>query len=153
MTALVHNGRLTTKCEHCGEVPFIINPVNGVVYIVSSPLQVGVKIGMTEKSVEQRLKGLNATGTAGKLMPIAIFPSAKPKANEKKVHDKLLKYSLGKEHFDLTPVEAVLKVFRTLGRNRPIFYDAEVEKKFDLQLKIDKSSMEMRLLGNRKQLK
>ena len=63
--------------------------------------------------MEQRLKGLNTTGVAGDFTPIVIFPSDRPKQDEKKIHDKLAKKRLAKEHFDLKPIEAALNPLKS----------------------------------------
>ena len=108
----------------------------------------GVKIGRTAKSVEERIKSLNSTGVAGEFEAVAIFPSDKPAFDEKRVHDKLKKYNISKEHFDLTPMEAMLGAFRALNKRRPIFYDRTLEEPFWLRLEQAKIEMKLKLTGN-----
>jgi hypothetical protein len=97
--------------------------------------------------MEQRLKSLSSTGVPGEFMPIAIFPSDRPAQDEKKVHEKLRRFHLAKEHFDLEPVEAVLGAYRALNKRRPIFFNPELEKTFHLKLEEARIQMQLRLRG------
>ena len=146
----IHNGELLENCKSCNEIPFSIKRYKGLVYVVSNPNQSGVKIGMTEKTVEARIKSLNTTGVPGSFIPITIFPSDRPKADEKKIHEKLTKKKIAKEHFDLEPVEAALKCYRILNRRNPIFYDKDIEERFHLTLEQDRIKMKLRLKGRTK---
>jgi len=150
VNVLVHNGAPISQCPDCKEDPFEIEKMAGVVYIVKNKNQIGVKIGQTSKTVEERMKQLASTGVAGKFDAIAIFPSANPKKDEKRVHEKLIKKRLEKEHFDMEPVEAVLKVYRTLNKKiTPIFYDDDIKETFYLELKKAKIEMQLRLKGKK----
>lgn len=150
VNVLIHNGRPISQCAACGEDPFQIGEIAGVVYVVKNQNQKGVKIGITSKTVEQRIKQLSSTGVPGQFYPIAIFPSATPKKHEKRVHEKLIKQKLDKEHFDIEPVDAVLKVYRTLNKNiTPIFYDDDIKETFNLELEKAKIEMTLRLKGKR----
>lgn len=148
VSVLVHNGSATSKCEACGESPFQIETIKGVVYVVKNPNQRGVKIGITSKTVEDRIKALNSTGVPGRFEPVAIFPSPTPRKHEKKVHEKLAKHRIEKEHFDLESVDAALKVFRILNKNiKPIFYDDDTRDTFKLKLEKARIEMQLRLKG------
>ena len=147
---LIHNGKPISQCGSCSEDPFFIEKIAGVVYVVKNKNQTGVKIGLTSKTVEERIKQLSGTGVAGKFEPIAIFPSATPKKHEKKVHEKLINQKLDKEHFDIEPVEAVLKIYRTLNKRiTPIFYDDDIKDMFYLKLQQAKIEMEIKLKGKK----
>ena len=102
---------------------------------------------MTEKTIAARLKQLNTTGVAGKFSPVAIFKSDRPKKDEDRVHAKLAKKKLDKEHFQVGPVEAALKSYRALSNRLPIFFDKEVEATFHLKLEEAKIQMKLRLKG------
>jgi hypothetical protein len=144
VSILVHNSEPVSQCFACNEDPFEVGKINGVVYIVKNKNQIGVKIGQTSKTVEERCKQLSSTGVAGKFEPIAIFPSANPKKHEKRAHEKLINKKLDKEHFNLDPVEATLKVYRTFNKTiMPIFYDNDIKETFLLEL--DKAKIEMKL--------
>lgn len=135
------------ECSACGQSPFAVRPLKGLIYIVKNPNQSGVKIGLTRKGLDQRLKSLNTTAVAGEFIPIAIFPSDRPDADEKRVHEKLRRYNIAKEHFDLDPVDAVLAAYRALNRRRPIFYDESLEETFQLKLEEARIKMRLRLRG------
>ena len=80
---------------------------------------------------DKRVRELETTGVAGKFKKVAIFPSFHPRNDEKKAHDNLKKYRLDKEHFQIEPLQAVLKIFRALNRKvDPIFFDKEIEQSF-----------------------
>lgn len=150
-TVLIHNGELMADCPGCGASPFGFRKLGGMVYVVTNTNQKGVKIGSTTKTVEERVKGLSSTGVPGKFIPIAIFAHDKPKDAEKRVHKKLLKYRIEKEHFDLSPLDAVLGAYRALNKRvDPIFYDRGLERRFWLQLEHARTEMQIRLAGGKK---
>ena len=144
---LMLNGNPLDNCGSCGESPIASRRVKGLIYVVTNPNQTGVKIGLTTKPMEQRLKSLSSTGVPGEFIPIVIFPSDRPKSDEKKVHEKLMKFKLAKEHFDLEPIEAALRTYRALNKRRPIFFDAKIEETFRLKLELAKTQMQLRLRG------
>jgi hypothetical protein len=145
---ILHDDEIIDNCPHCKSVPFSVRKITGLIYIVSNPNQRGVKIGLTEKTLENRLKSLNSTGVAGKFVGIAIFPSDRPAFDEKRVHEKVKRYKIEKEHFDLDPIDAVLNAYRALNRRRPIFIDKSIEEIFALRLEQDRISMKLRLSGS-----
>ncbi|HAT1760168.1 TPA: GIY-YIG nuclease family protein [Legionella pneumophila] len=134
-------------CSGCGQSPFTLRKIKGIIYILSNEHQMGVKIGLTEKTIDNRIKQLESTGVPGKFTKIAIFPSDKPKADEKRIHEKLQRYNLSKEHFQLEPVEAVLKAYRALNKRKPIFYDKNLEETFNLKLEEARIKMKLQLRG------
>ena len=141
---LVHNEKIITQCTHCKAIPFEFNRIEGVVYVVKNKNQSGVKIGLTRKTVEQRCKSLSSSGVAGTFEPIAIFPTDNPRKHEKIVHEKLAKFRLDKEHFNLGTVEASLRVYRALNKRiEPIFYNDGIKE--TLKLELDKAKIEMKL--------
>lgn len=145
--ALLWNDQLIEVCTKCGHTPFELRPIPGLIYIIKNPNQKGVKIGLTTKSMEQRLKSLNSTGVPGGFEPFAMFPSELPKADEKRVHEKLKKYNFSKEHFDLEPIDAVLGAYRALNRRKPIFFDSNSEETFNLKLDEARIKMQLKLRG------
>ena len=88
ITGIIHQGKLLEQCHKCKDWPIGFRKIAGLIYVVSNPHQVGVKVGLTTKPIEQRIKGLNSTGVPGSFIPIALFPSDKPKVDEKRVHSK-----------------------------------------------------------------
>ena len=150
VNVLIHNGKAISLCRSCEEDPFHIEKIAGVVYVIKNKNQRGVKIGITSKTVEERIKQLSSTGVPEKFEPIAIFPSPNPRKHEKKVHEKLIKQRIEKEHFDLDVVDAVLKVFRTLNKSiTPIFYNDDIKNTFYLKLEKARIEMELRLNGKK----
>ena len=134
-------------CSDCGNKPIKFKKFKGLVYVISNPNQRGVKVGLTSKDIDVRVSQLNSTGVVGKFTKIALFPSDRPKIDEKKAHNKLKKFWIAKEHFDLSPTEAVLNIFRALNRREPIFYDKEIEKEFNGKLDEARQKMQKNL-GN-----
>ena len=132
-------------CPECYEKPVKFKKFKGMVYIISNPNQTGVKVGLTTKDINTRLKQLSSTGVPGRFNLIVLFPSDKPKEDEKKAHNKLKKYYLDKEHFDITQTEAVLSVYRALNRRAPIFYDKQVELEFHAELENARKEMSKKL--------
>lgn len=147
VTVLTIDGEPIDDCGSCGKPAFTFKPVTGMVYIVKNPIQKGVKIGQTSKNIEQRLKALNSTGVAGDFHVVAVFPSDKPATDEKRVHERLKRHNFAKEHFDLTPIDAVLGAYRALNKRRPVFYDHSLIETFDLRLEHDRVTMKLRLSG------
>lgn len=119
-----------------------------MIYIAHNPHIGGVKIGLTTKHIEERLKALSSTGVPGRFDVIAIFPSDKPKEDERKVHEKLKRKRLDKEHFQVEPLEAALAAYRALNRREPIFYDSDLQDAFYLRLESDKITMQLKLKGH-----
>lgn len=141
------NGASLDLCAGCHQEPFSLNATKGIIYVAVNPNQKGVKVGMTTKSIEQRMKSLSSTGVPGAFRAVAIFPSKRPKADEKRVHAKLRKYNIAKEHFELHVIDAVLKAYRALGKRSPIFFRKEDEERFKLMLEQAKLEMKLRLSG------
>jgi len=141
---LLDHGKSDDTCESCGNPPFGYKKMEGVIYVVHNRHQQGVKVGLTTKSIQERIKHLSSTGVPGIFEIVAIFPPDKPKADEKKVHEKLQRYNLAKEHFQLDPIEAVLKAYRALKRE-PIFYDKSLENTFKLKREQARIEMQLRL--------
>lgn len=101
----------------------------GVIYVMAHPKVASVKIGMTERNVFTRAKQISGTGVPGQFRVMAAFPSANPGKDERKVHEKLKRVLVEKEHFDLDPVVAVAKVRSILGRD-PAYIDHGIEPAF-----------------------
>lgn len=150
VSVLIHNARIVGDCPDCKTEPFDLSPVAGVIYVVTNPNQNGVKIGITTKTVEERIKSLNSTGVPGKFQPIAIFPSNTPRKHEKKIHEKLSKVRIEKEHFDLDPIDAALKIYRILNKSiRPIFYSNDDQDTFYEKLEHARITMKLKLKGEK----
>ena len=149
VTILINEGELQDNCPKCHEIPFTLNQLQGIIYIVSNPNQRGVKIGRTKKTVSARCKELSSTGVPGSFEPIAIFPSKNVIKDEKKVHDKLKRKKIEKEHFDVSEIDGVLAAHRALNKREPIFFENAYEERFHLELKKAKIEMQLRLKGKK----
>ena len=138
-------------CNECGTTPVKFKKFKGMVYIINNPYQTGVKVGLTEKGLEQRIKQLQSSGVPGNFAIVAVFPSDNPKKDEKKAHDKLMHCNLEKEHFDIEPEQAVMAVHRALGYRTPIFFDKKMEQIFLEKKEEASQKMAKQLSGRKKQ--
>jgi hypothetical protein len=150
VSSIIYDGEILENCRDCGIRPFELRKIKGLIYVVHNPQQNAVKIGLTEKSIRERIKSLNSTGVAGSFIPIAVFPSDRLAADEKRVHTKLARKKISKEHFNVTPVEAVLQAYRALNKRQPIFFDPAIEENFKLRLEQARISMLLKLSGGSK---
>lgn len=89
---------------------------NGFVYVLVSSQQPNLcKIGMTDRTVEDRLKEINAA--TGVIIPWSIgfqFPCSNALALEKEVHAHFSDRNVSKEGFSVTLEEAI-EAIRELG--------------------------------------
>lgn len=139
--------RVIGECKECKKEPINTRPIEGLIYVIHNEYQKGVKIGFTTKSLKERLKSLSSTGVPGEFKAIAAFHSYHTKADEKKVHKRLQRSQLAKEHFDVEPVEAVLATYRALNYREPVFYNKLIEAQFFIRLEADKKLMQLKLSG------
>lgn len=107
----------SASCENCGETLLKLKRFDGVIYIMANKRVRGVKIGMTRKDAFNRAKQLSGTGVPGQFEVLAAFPSHNPLRDERKVHEKLARKRLAKEHFDLEPIDAIAKVRSILQKD------------------------------------
>ena len=89
---------------------------NGFVYVLTSPQQPGLcKIGMTDRTVQERVKEINAA--TGVIIPWEIgfqFPCSNSSALEKEVHAHFSDRSVSKEGFSVT-LEQAIEAIQELG--------------------------------------
>ena len=125
--AVQHKGK-KGLCPACGQKPFRFKKYEGVVYVLSNRHQKGlIKVGMTTKGVEERAKELSTTGVAGEFKVLAVFPSHRPAADEKKAHKKLRTRREDGEFFSIEPAKAITKIRSALQGREPIIYDKALE--------------------------
>lgn len=148
---LISESETHGACPNCKGKPIKFKKFKGMIYIINNPNQIGVKIGLTTKDIKFRLKQLSSTGVPGRFSIVALFPSDRPDIDERKAHDKLKKFFLDKEHFNISPIEAVLNVYRALNRRTPIFNDKEIEIEFVNKIEESRIDMQKRLAGNAQQ--
>lgn len=100
----------------------------GYVYILKCDNQPGlVKIGMTERTPQERLKEINrATGVLFPFYIVKAYPCKSPRAVEQLTHLELDKYRVNtqKEGFSVFPEQAMEVIERVIDR-----YGAKIEGK------------------------
>lgn len=89
---------------------------NGFVYVLHKPSQPGVtKIGMTDRTVEERAKEINSA--TGVIIPWEIgfqFPCSNALALEKEIHNHFSTRNITKEGFSVT-LEEAMEAINELG--------------------------------------
>ncbi len=133
-------------CQACGVQLIKAKRFAGVIYIMSNPRVQGVKIGMTSRDVFARAKQISGTGVPGNFSVIAAFPSNNPNKDERKVHEKLNRRRTGKEHFDIDPVTAVVRL-RTILQKDWVFLDRTYERQVAEKVIEQKESAKRRFSG------
>jgi hypothetical protein len=105
------------SCRVCGQRISEVFPSGGFVYVLSNPSLPGlIKVGCTERAVEERVKELsNHAGVAAPFIEEWSCAVPSPYDAEKEVHEALgsYRYSLNREFFKIDPrrtVEIILKV-------------------------------------------
>ncbi|MGE9292583.1 MAG: SUMF1/EgtB/PvdO family nonheme iron enzyme, partial [Puniceicoccales bacterium] len=99
-------------CPACGK------KLIGHIYILSNPAMTGLlKIGVTERTVQERVTELNSTGVPLPFEIEAVFDSANPLEDELKVHQTLKSCRLNnnREFFSLDLKSAVHRITDCLG--------------------------------------
>lgn len=116
-TLILTDNTKSANCDECGEQILNFRRFDGCVYVLKNAKVEGVKIGMTSGDVFSRAKQISGTGVPGNFQVVAAFHSRNPRKDEKKIHTKLARLNIEKEHFNIDPVKAVAKVRTTLGRD------------------------------------
>lgn len=124
--AILSASTTEATCNSCDAQVLKARRFAGVIYVMSHPNVDGVKIGKTERNVFTRAKQISGTGVPGQFVVMAAFPSVNPDKDERKVHEKLSRSWMDKEHFDLDPVVAVTKIRSILSRE-PAYIDPTIE--------------------------
>lgn len=97
-------------CKSCGAQLFKAHVINGYVYILSNPSMPSLlKIGFTERDVEERVEELNSTGVPVPFEIEAIFGSPNAYEDEQAIHNILDHHRLAnnREFFSIEIKEAV----------------------------------------------
>lgn len=108
----------SVTCAGCGIVLFGFRGVAGYIYVLSNPSMPGlVKIGCTTRSVEDRVRELNApTSVPAPFKVEAFFESPDPQQDEARVHWELSRFRMeGREFFRVGVSETVRIVRSVLG--------------------------------------
>jgi hypothetical protein len=109
---------------------------------MSNPAIDGVKIGRTEQPVGMRVRQLSTTGVPERYKVDAIFPSRDSVGDEKRVHKKLRKFNSSREHYNLSPAEAIAKVRSALSGCDPIEVHPDVWRKYNKILARNREMMQ-----------
>lgn len=143
---IITEENLSALCEKCGAQVVKAKRFPGVIYVMSNPRVHGVKIGLTSKNVFSRARQISGTGVPGTFAVIAAFPSNNPGKDERKVFEKLIRKKISKEHFDLDPVTAVLKVRSILGKDW-VYLNRKFEREVKQRLDDQRASATKRFAG------
>ncbi|MDF7801199.1 GIY-YIG nuclease family protein [Pontiellaceae bacterium B1224] len=119
-------------CPACGKKLFKFAVTVGQVYVLSNPAMPGLlKIGATERSVQERVVELNGTGVPVPFEIEAVFDSANPLRDEQKVHQFLGENRLNsnREFFSLDLRTAVQRVIDCLNIYPSYLKNPDIVKK------------------------
>jgi hypothetical protein len=112
--------KTTLFCTKCKAQICNISPVAGYIYILSNPCMPGlVKIGFTNRSVQERIIELNsATAIPESFVIEATYKSDNPENDEKNVHSFLngCRKSTAREFFQIEITKVIETITRILGR-------------------------------------
>lgn len=106
-------------CRECKNTLFKLYPINGYVYILSNPAMPGLlKIGYTERAIQERVNELNNTGLPSLFEIEATFESSKPHHDEQKIHNYLsnYRYSKNREFFRIDLKDAINRIVKLLSK-------------------------------------
>ena len=107
------------QCLKCEKPLFKLHVINGYVYILSNPAMPGLlKIGYTERDVQERVKELSNTGIPSPFEIEAVFESSKPYQDEQKIHNYFSKFkdSNNREFFNIDLKEALNTIVKLLSK-------------------------------------
>lgn len=110
-------------CNSCGKTLFKIQFFIGYVYLLSnSSMPNLLKIGYTERNVNERIKELNSTGVPVPFEIEAIWESSNPKNDEEFIHKTLNNYrvSSNREFFSIGTRLAV-ELINNIVNYMPVF--------------------------------
>jgi formylglycine-generating enzyme required for sulfatase activity len=124
-------------CPSCGAKLFNLHVTAGYVYILSNPSMPGLlKIGCTERGVEERIAELSSTGVPTPFEIEAIFESADPRQDEQQVHEVFRNHRLAnnREFFVMELKPAVRQTISSLGISpcylkTPSVVESELERR------------------------
>ena len=104
------SGQKEYTCDACGAELFKAHISNGYVYILSNPSMPNLlKIGYTERDVDERVEELNSTGVPVPFEIEAIFGSANAYEDEQTIHNLLDQHRLAnnREFFSIDLKQAI----------------------------------------------
>lgn len=131
----------TWVCSGCGTELFQSILEGGTIYVLSNESMPGtLKIGKTERPINQRIDELQTTGVPTPFMCEALFASNDYDSDERRIHKefKACRVHPAREFFKLSREDAVLKISDLLGhlpffRNFSLRTVAEIETNRQLE--------------------
>jgi hypothetical protein len=105
------SGKKEYACETCGAELFKAQITNGYVYVLSNPAMPNLlKIGYTDREVDERVEELSSTGVPVPFEVEAIFGSPNAYEDEQAIHAMLAQHRLAnnREFFSINIKDAVL---------------------------------------------
>ncbi|MFA7369348.1 MAG: GIY-YIG nuclease family protein [Kiritimatiellales bacterium] len=112
------SGKKEYACETCGVELFKAHITNGYVYVLSNPTMPGLlKIGYTDREVDERVEELNSTGVPVPFEVEAIFGSPNAYEDEQAIHSMLAQHRLAnnREFFSVDIKETVQCIIDYIG--------------------------------------
>jgi hypothetical protein len=124
---LSDGSRSRPLCGSCRSPLFEFSVVNGFIYVLSNTAIPGLlKIGCTQRAVEDRVKELNAaTGVPAPFSVEAYFPAQDPEADERIVHEALAHCRLLDKEFFTIKVADAIEALSTALKRRPLFVTSD----------------------------
>ena len=100
------------RCSGCNNVLLDYTPIHGYVYILSNEQMPGLlKIGFTERDVEQRVTELSSgTGVPGPFITEAYFATETPEEHERQIHRQMAVDRIPGKEFFRADLQTTLRV-------------------------------------------
>lgn len=155
-TVFLRGDKSDIRCGDCGRLLFSAYRNRGYVYILSNESMPRLlKIGYTERSVEERVVELNSTGVPVPFEVDAIFYSANPQEDESLIHNSLCNFRINKcrEFFAIEPAHAIQLISELLNSipffvRLPEFRLSEDEYRANIQKMIDLRERYLRMYND-----
>jgi hypothetical protein len=138
-------GQKEYACNACGSELFKAHISTGYLYILSNPSMPNLlKIGFTERDVEERVEELNSTGVPVPFEIEAIFGSPNAYEDEQEIHNTLKQHRLAnnREFFSIDLKQAIQCVFECIGsepsflKNPELLMDEQEKENYRLLVEI-----------------
>jgi hypothetical protein len=150
-TIVVGGSTSEIKCRSCNCPLFEVRDVNGYVYVLSNPSMFGLlKIGYTERTVEERVNELNReTGVPSDFIIECYFSSNRPQQMEARIHRRLSEYRLQNKEFFNIDFNGALGVIKEVLNKEPVFIQKhrdEVRLEQDRKERLEQDRLEKQRL-------
>ncbi len=109
-------------CDNCKKLLLEVHPIKGLIYVLSNPsMQDVLKIGLSTRNVETRVKELETTGVPAPFQIEAYFPSNAPEQHEAQIHNALKEFRLSNREFFKVDIGIAVNVISSLLNKSPIY--------------------------------